>query len=213
MNVVNKLMRVLKRLNKSGFNSREYWENRYKMGGSSGAGSYSNLAIFKADFINDFVISKFIQSVIEFGSGDGNQLKLAKYPSYLGLDVSKKALKICRQVFCEDNSKRFMNYSDYSSENADLALSLDVIYHLVEDPVYEDYMIKLFNASIKWVIIYSSNFNAIDSKHVRHRKFVDWVFANHPDFTLNMTVINKYPFSEDNPDHTSHANFYVFFRE
>lgn len=37
------------------FNSKNYWENRYKSGGNSGAGSYSNLAEFKAEIINEFV--------------------------------------------------------------------------------------------------------------------------------------------------------------
>ncbi|MBL4775964.1 MAG: class I SAM-dependent methyltransferase [Mariprofundus sp.] len=214
MKVVNKVLRVLNRLrNKEAFNSGEYWESRYKMGGGSGAGSYSNLAIFKADYINDFVFENQIQSVIEFGSGDGNQLSLAKYTSYLGLDVSEEALKICKQMFCEDKSKRFMNYNDFSFEQADLTLSLDVIYHLVEDLVYENYMAKLFKASKKWVIIYSSNYNELGSKHVRHRRFIDWIAVNQKNYSLSAIVKNKYPFSEGNLEHTSPADFYVFVRK
>ena len=37
------------------FNSGEYWENRYKANGNSGAGSYNRLAEFKAEVINGFV--------------------------------------------------------------------------------------------------------------------------------------------------------------
>lgn len=148
--------------------------------------------------------------MIEFGSGDGNQLNLANYPSYLGFDVSEEALNICREMFSEHNNKRFLNYADYHSQKSDLTLSLDVIYHLVEDSVFEDYMRKLFGASNKWVIIYSSNYNGLGSIHVRHRKFVDWIAANQPSFSLKMTLKNKYPYSEDDPEHTSFADFYVF---
>ena len=34
------------------FDSKKYWENRYKKGGNSGTGSYSNLAEWKAEIIN-----------------------------------------------------------------------------------------------------------------------------------------------------------------
>ncbi len=35
--------------------SGEYWEERYKVGGNSGAGSYNNLAKFKGEIINNFI--------------------------------------------------------------------------------------------------------------------------------------------------------------
>lgn len=40
---------------------------------------------------------------------------------------------------------------------ADLSLSLDVIYHLVEDEVFETYINTLFKSARRYVIIYSSN--------------------------------------------------------
>jgi SAM-dependent methyltransferase len=79
--------------------SKKYWDNRYCQGGHSGAGSYGQLAEFKADVLNKFVLENDIQSVIEFGCGDGNQLSLAKYPHYIGIDVSPKAIEICRKLF------------------------------------------------------------------------------------------------------------------
>ena len=73
----------------------EYWELRYKLKGNSGSGSYGRLADYKANCINGFVKNNEIKSVIEFGCGDGNQLTLAQYNSYIGLDISNKAIKIC----------------------------------------------------------------------------------------------------------------------
>ena len=56
------------------FNSSKYWEDRYKNGGNSGAGSYNTLAKFKASVINHFIENNKIQSLIDYGVGDGNQL-------------------------------------------------------------------------------------------------------------------------------------------
>ena len=41
-----------------------------------------------------------------------------------------------------------------TTDRAELALSLDVIYHLVEDTVYESYMGQLFDSATKYVIVY-----------------------------------------------------------
>src|SRR5690625_7083258 len=68
--------------------SQEYWEQRYASGVHSGAGSYKKFAQFKADTLNRFVSEHGIRTVTEFGCGDGNQLLLAQYPQYLGIDVS-----------------------------------------------------------------------------------------------------------------------------
>src|SRR5690348_11631317 len=53
-----------------------YWEQRYLAGGTSGAGSFGRLAQFKAETINAFASRANIQTVIEFGCGDGRQLRL-----------------------------------------------------------------------------------------------------------------------------------------
>jgi hypothetical protein len=193
-------------------NSSQYWEQRYKEGGNSGAGSYNNLAKFKAAFLNNFVEMNNITSVIEHGSGDGAQLKLAAYPSYTGLDISTTAVERCRTLFAGDSSKRFLHASELNADlKADLALSLDVIYHLLEDSVFDGYMRKLFESATKFVIIYSSNIDATwSASHVRHRQFTRWVEENKPDWHLLSTVKNAFPYDEKDPNRTSFADFYVF---
>lgn len=190
--------------------SAAYWEGRYKSGRDSGAGSYNRLAQFKAHFINKFVDEKSIESVVEFGCGDGNQLSLANYPSYVGYDVSDTVLHKCRSIFSSDKRKAFKIYSDYNGEHFDLGLSLDVIYHLVEDDVFEKYMSDLFRASTRFVIIYSSNKNEDQKQHVRHRKFTDWIESKQSEWLLVEHVPNIYPYDENDPSNTSFADFYVF---
>src|SRR5690625_3159471 len=111
--------------------SEDYWEERYSAGGTSGVGSYGKFAHFKADVLNDFVENQQIGSVIEFGCGDGNQLELAEYPMYTGYDVSETVIELCRERFSDDPKKRFRLMEEYSGEQAELALSLEVIYHQI----------------------------------------------------------------------------------
>jgi hypothetical protein len=190
--------------------SSEYWENRYKLSGNSGAGSYNILAEFKAEVINEFVKKNDVETVIEFGSGDGNQLKYFNFKSYIGFDVSKTAITKCREMYAGDSTKQFEMLSSYNNEKADLVLSLDVIYHLIEDITYFDYMKMLFSSSNKYVIIYSTNDDDHEnnnlSAHVKHRKFTTWVEENAPDFKLIEMIPNKYPFNGNN-EVSSYADF------
>jgi hypothetical protein len=186
---VRQLSLLRQRLDFTG--SADFWERRYARGGTSGSGSYGTLAHGKADFLNAFVQSNNVQSVIEFGCGDGNQLSLAKYPSYVGLDVSRTALGLCKRRFAEDPDKSFFFYDsscfvDHTGLfKADLALSLDVIYHLIEDSIFEEYMAHLFGAGNRFAIVYTTNeITPAGAPHVRHRRFSSWVDNNCPQWRL-----------------------------
>jgi hypothetical protein len=195
-------------------NSSQYWQDRYQAGGNSGAGSYSRLAHFKAEILNDFVRAHDVRSVVEFGSGDGAQLTLAQYPRYIGYDVSAKAVELCSTRFAGDSTKEF-HLAEASTQPmaADLSLSLDVIYHLVEDEVFDRYMNSLFSSAERFVIIYSSNRDEnVPTAHVRHRAFLPWIERNQPDWVLDQAIPNKYPFRTDDPNNTSFADFYIFTR-
>ncbi len=192
--------------------SSEYWDRRYRAGGNSGAGSYNRLAEFKANFLNRFVDQHQIASVIEYGCGDGAQLKLARYPNYTGVDISPQAVEMCRILFSGDTSKRFLQLdAAVPYPIGDLSMSLDVVYHLIEDAVFDAYMRRLFESARRFVIVYSSN---IDQdwvgKHVRHRQFTKWVEQNKPDWFLQSTLKNAYPYDPADSEQTSFADFYVF---
>jgi hypothetical protein len=191
--------------------SQAYWEQRYAGGGNSGVGSYSKFAEFKADTLNSFVVANSIDSVIEFGCGDGNQLMLANYPRYIGIDVSSTAVNVCREKFMGDDRKSFKPLELYEGETADLALSLDVIFHLVDDKDSEEHMRTIFNAATRFVIIYSSDTDDNDHKdgHVKHRRFTKWVQTNTAGWSLDRHVPNKYPYMGDYRQ-GSFADFYIY---
>ena len=180
--------------------SERYWEKRYADGGNSGVGSYAFFAEFKAEVLNRFVHENDVRSVLEFGCGDGNQLTLARYPSYAGFDVSETAVERCRERFAGDPTRRFAMMAEYAGESADLALSLDVVYHLIEDDVYERYMRTLFDAARRFAIVYASDTDdnrGYEGTHVKHRKFTRWVRENRPEFALVGHVPNRYPYRGD----------------
>jgi SAM-dependent methyltransferase len=195
--------------------SSSYWERRYVGGGNSGAGSYGRLARFKAETLNAFVARAGVRSVIEFGCGDGAQLELAAYPRYVGIDVSPTAVDRCSRRFASDRTKRFYLSSQIPPDlgRFDLSLSLDVIYHLVEDKVFDAYMRSLFARAARFVIIYSSNKSQMaESPHVRHREFTRWIERNEPQWRQIDYLKNKYPYDPAQPEETSFADFYFFGR-
>lgn len=195
--------------------SKQYWEDRYKVGGNSGTGSYNRLAEFKAEVINQFVAENNLETIVEFGCGDGNQLKLFNFKSYTAYDVSNTIIEKCREMFKDDSSVVFFHVNEYKQQTFDLSLSLDVIYHLVEDETFFEYMDNLFNASSKHVIVYASNTseNEKAAVHVKHRKFTDWVEKHKSNFKLVKHIPNKFPFDEKNPKTTSFADFYIYKKE
>lgn len=211
--IVGPIYCALKRTKR--FNSASYWERRYQLGGNSGAGSYGHLAEYKANFCNDFVRSHDVSSVIEFGSGDGAQLGLFRFERYIGLDVSKTSVKMCIERYGHDKTKSFFLYDaecfrdNHKLFEAELALSLDVLYHLVEDDIFERYMRSLFAAATRFVIIYASNTNAntpTQAQHVRHRKFTEWVEQQEPEWELVGHEANKYGLE-------TFANFFIYSRK
>lgn len=196
------------------FSSKGYWDGRYKNGGDSGEGSYGHLAEFKATNVNRIIEQNQISSVIEFGCGDGNNLRYYKIPHYIGVDVSETAVALCSDKFAhEKTSKTFVGFDDASDLRAEMTMSLDVIFHLVEDQAYYSYLDKLFCCAFKHVLIYSSDFNArTNSPHVRHRAFTSDVASLFPAWKIVEVIPNAYP----SPDiaaytpGTSHANFYLY---
>ena len=72
-------------------------------------------------------------------------------------------------------------------------MSLDVIYHLIEDDVFEIYMHNLFESAARCVCIYSSNEDSRTALHVKRRKFSDYVENTFPEWKMEKVIKQKYP--------------------
>jgi SAM-dependent methyltransferase len=193
------------------FSSMGYWESRYRSGGTSGAGSTGRLAAFKAGIINSLVAEQRIASVIDLGCGDGALLPLLTVPGYIGVDVSPAALARCA-ARCPQH--RFLPYDELDqAPPAELAMSIDVVFHLIEDAVFTRYMAALFGHATRFVLVYASNVDmSWPAPHVRHRRFSDHVAATQPDWQVLAHLPNRYPFDPARPDDTSFADFFLYGR-
>jgi hypothetical protein len=197
--------------------SGQYWEERYQKGGTSGYGSYGRLAEFKAQTINKFIADERVEHLIEFGCGDGAQLSMINIKSYVGVDISPTIIQVCKEKFKDDSGKTFYTNDEFKEapQKAKLTLSLDVIFHLIEDHVFAEYMTLLFESAERNCIIYScdEDWNAKDALHVSRRKFTEWIADNLKSWRLMQVTYNKYPHDGSrNPKDLSFSNFYFFER-
>jgi trans-aconitate methyltransferase len=157
-----------------------YWDRRYREGRTSGAGSEGVEGYYKAEYVNDFIHENAVTSVIDWGCGDGQVLELLKvgpshspYVAYTGIDVSPTILERNRQRFREFvfATPDEANVSE-TQWRAELALSMDVLFHLPDDHDYHSYLGHLFDSATRYVLIYSTNHaGGRTARHVLRREF------------------------------------------
>lgn len=164
---------------------RAAWEHRYAAGRDSGAGSRGAAAARKAVYVNELITREAIGSVVDYGCGDGAQLELLEVGDYLGIDVSPTAIARC---IVRHPDKQFLVYDPSTSVSidvhADLALSMDVIFHLVEDQDFRLYVLRLFRSARRFVCIHATDFDEEPRKHVRHRHFTPYIAKHFPEWDL-----------------------------
>jgi SAM-dependent methyltransferase len=170
----------------------------------------------KAEVLNGFAREHAIVSIFELGCGDGNQLSLAEYPQYVGIDIAPAAIAKCKALYESDLTKRFFVLGEESIPPSELGLSLDVIYHLVEDEEYESHLGDLFDNAIRYVALYTSDSEEMEltnppPSHIRHRPVASDVESRFPSWTLLRRIPNRYAYKPGDPE-TSFANFSIYRR-
>ena len=203
------------KINGLGISSGEFWNEHYKNNGNSGTGSYHRLAEFKAEIVNQFIKDEKIETVIEIGCGDGNQLSLIYYSNYTGVDVSEVIVEKNKQNYQDDQTKQFFctktEREKYINKKYDMAISMDVIFHLLEDQVFYNYMEDLFFVAKKYVVIYSSNHEEYTKwPEYRHRNFISYIQEKISGWELYQYIPNRYPYKIGEEETTSASDFYIF---
>lgn len=123
--------------------------------------------------------------------------------------------------FSEDTTKSFLRYEPRNFHDpanflkADLALSLDVIYHLVEDDLYELHLYHLFGSAHRFVALYTSDSETFTPNehvppHVRHRPVRRDVADRFHGWQLRETVKNPSPHLGGSGTNTSFADFFIY---
>lgn len=157
----------------------------------------------KAQMVNDLIKTESIESVVDWGVGDGTVLKmLMSGIKYTGVDISEFALSKLRREWSHDEHKRFRSLDDIGPVKAQLALSFDVIFHCIDDFDYEMHLRRVFSSATRFVLIHSSNHDGgRTARHVRWRRFTPDVMRIAPDWSL-----------ESAPDDPNVTGFYRYAR-
>jgi cyclopropane fatty-acyl-phospholipid synthase-like methyltransferase len=188
--------------------TQHYWERRYRKGRTSGTeGAFDPIAGFKSEVLNQFVKNNDVESIIDFGSGDGYFLTYCRFPEYAGYETSPTAIEQCREFFALKAPKwQFFDYADYAGEQADMAMSIDVIDYIVEDHMYLKHMRDLFRAGRKYVAIYACNTDSpktLTAVHFRRRRFTDWIEDNVTNWEIVKEISSPFPV-------LNNTSFYVY---
>lgn len=176
------------------YNPRGYWDRRYREGRTSGSGSEGEEGTYKARFVNDFIRDHGVTSVIDWGCGDGQVLELLNlgergtegYVAYTGIDVSPTILERMRAQF-----RQYVFATPDEAQQpgrewtAELALSMDVLFHLPDDDDYFAYLNQVFNSATAFVLIYSTNHaGGRTARHVLRREFTPDIARYFPEWAL-----------------------------
>lgn len=165
----------------------EYWETRYAHGRGPGAGSVGEAGRMKAARVNELLTGA--TSVVDWGCGDGGFLGLLDLDGigYLGVDVSASAIAKC--VVRYGGLHQFLlarpGAQPAVAVGTDVALSLDVLYHLVDDDDYGDYLAAVFISASRRVVAHTTDYDApASAPHVRHRAVTNDVAARYSGWVL-----------------------------
>ncbi len=174
--------------------SETYWRGRYAdtsskfFKGASGNGKLPFRTRYKSKIINSVISTHSVESILDLGCGDGSLTSKIKCKKYFGIEIDKNLTDELRRQYENQPNYNFSTaLEDSWPESFDLSLSIDVIFHLLEDEVYIKYMNMLFMGNAELVLIKSSNHDEVGigrNAHILHRNFTKNISANFPEYKL-----------------------------
>ena len=148
--------------------AKNYWDNRYSKGQTSGYGSYGEQLMKKLKWLSGLNI----KSISEIGCGDfnfgRNLVDMYRVP-YIGQDVSSVIIEKNQR----ENEEPGLAFTTDLSElpPADLLLCVDVLFHVLDDKELEKLLGDIENKWIKYLAITAYERDEDYEGHVRIRKF------------------------------------------
>ena len=147
--------------------SKVYWDNRYKNGGNSGAGSYGDMLNRKLDWLKKL---EGIKTIYELGCGDFNfgwrLLQFFPDATYIGTDMSETIIERNKQI-----APKHTFTTNKVIIPSDLVLCVDVLFHVLDEKELEDILNGLEKAWTKYLVITAYERDEEMTNHVRIRKF------------------------------------------
>lgn len=130
-----------------------YWDNRYRGGGTSGCGSIGELREWKWKVINMYCPS--IKSVVDMGCGDlsfWGDKKLA--PNFFGVDGSEEIIQKNKEKY-PDALFRVSLLSYRVDVTSPVVFCLDVLFHILDDKEYISTVKNLCDMTKGYLFIYT----------------------------------------------------------
>lgn len=121
---------------KGNINTKKYWDNRFDSGDWEKKGGTKQTTDFATCQVSRLAIKDdFNGTIIDYGCGLGDAMPIfhAKFPlaKLIGVDISSKAIDLCREKY--EEIAEFIQ-GDYSScSHADVIVASNVFEHLTND--------------------------------------------------------------------------------
>jgi 2-polyprenyl-3-methyl-5-hydroxy-6-metoxy-1,4-benzoquinol methylase len=196
---------------------QKYWEDRYSHNLGSGEGSRGDLLKFKAEYLNEIFRKYGVESVFDFGCGDGYLAHLLDCKNYYGVDISQSAVNQCRKLIKKPNfifeHGRFGEYpptvikrkfNGLFGVDVDAVMCIDVLYHVMDEHLVDFVLRTMFESSAKIVILYTIPNEKMDGH--KHGGF----YLFNTDRILSEVTQGYLLVSTTKPRGISGASFYVW---
>ena len=130
-----------------------YWDNRYKTGGTSGCGSIGALRDWKWEIIKKY--NPELTSVIDIGCGDMRFWEKQSLPAdYTGIDISETIIERNKKKYPQGKFK-VMSSAELIEFTAETVFCFDVLFHIMD---FDEYIKTLENCckySTNFIFVYT----------------------------------------------------------
>lgn len=130
-----------------------YWNSRYGMGGTSGAGSIGLIRDWKWSVIEKYVTD--LDDFIDIGCGDREFWKGRSASKYVGVDLSSVLIERHKPQYPEFRFVCAGGEERLEGLHAKVVLCLDMLFHVLDDAAYSAILENLAHYSRDWIFIYT----------------------------------------------------------
>lgn len=138
---------------------------RFSWGGNSGPGSTPEYTAAYREFLQLFMITNEVESVLDLGCGDWSFSHLINWPRYTGVDVVKHVIVENERRWTYGEMRRdgtefvHADLLDYPLDGHELVLIKDVLQHWPNADI-EAFMKRLAESSVKYALLTNCRFDA-----------------------------------------------------